>query len=63
MQSRTVRVSHIVPFSRVYSTTGLTEYKYKGLKLQEGVVTTDDYNKAYDDFKTGGTAAVLTGAN
>lgn len=63
MQSRTVRVTHVVPFSRVYSSTGLTEYKYKGLKLQEGLVTTDDYDKAYEDFQTGGTAAVLTGTN
>ncbi len=59
MQSRTVRVSHVTPFSRVYSTTGLTEYKYKGLTLEEGVVTTDEYNKAYDDFKAGGTPADL----
>jgi hypothetical protein len=59
MQSRTVNVTHVVPFSRVYSKTGLTEYKYKGLELQEGVVSSDDYNKAYEDFKTGGTAADL----
>ncbi|MGN1390214.1 MAG: peptide ABC transporter substrate-binding protein, partial [Bulleidia sp.] len=63
MQSRTVRVTHVVPFSRVYSTTGLTEYKYKGLKLEEGLVTSDEYNAAYEDFQTGGTPAQLTSSN
>jgi oligopeptide transport system substrate-binding protein len=59
MQSRTVRVTHVVPFSRVYSKTGLTEYKYKGLEVQEDVVTAADYETAYEDFQTGGTAADL----
>lgn len=60
MQSRTVRVTHVVPFSRVYSTTGMTEYKYKGMKLQEDLVTTADYDAAYEDFQAGGTPAKLT---
>lgn len=52
-QTRGVRVSHVVPFSRVYSTTGLTEYKYKGLKLQEDIVTADDYKAALDAWSKG----------
>lgn len=52
-QSRGVRVSHVVPFTRVYSTTGLTEYKYKGLQLQEDIVTAADYAKAYEAWQKG----------
>ena len=32
--TRSVRVSHVVPFTRYYSVCGMTEYKYKGLQLQ-----------------------------
>lgn len=59
MQTRTMQVTHVVPFSRVYSTTGLTEYKYKGLQLEEGVVPNTEYDAAYADFQTGGTPADL----
>ena len=52
-QTRTVRVSHAVPFTRVYSTTGLTEYKYKGLELQEDVVTAAQYDAAYEVWQAG----------
>jgi len=53
MQSRSVRVTHVEPFSRVYSVTGLSEYKYKGLKLREGLVTTDEYNAALEAWQKG----------
>ncbi|MBR2829755.1 MAG: peptide ABC transporter substrate-binding protein [Solobacterium sp.] len=52
-QTRSVRVTHAVPFTRVYSTTGMTEYKYKGLQLQEDIVTAADYQAAYDAWLQG----------
>ena len=54
MQSRTNRVSHVIPFTRVYSTTGLSEYKYKGLQLQKGLTTTEEYEAAYQEWLKGG---------
>lgn len=51
--TRSVRVSHVVPFSRYYSVCGMTEYKYKGLQLQEDIVTTADYEAAYEKWEKG----------
>ena len=51
--NRSVRVSHVVPFTRVYSVSGLTEYKYKGLQLQEDIVTSADYDAAYEAWQAG----------
>jgi hypothetical protein len=31
----------------------MTEYKYKGLQLQEGLVTADEYNKAFEAWEKG----------
>ena len=51
--TRSVRVTHVVPFTRYYSVCGMTEYKYKGLQLQEGLVTADEYNKAFEAWEKG----------
>lgn len=51
--TRSVRVSHEEPFSRVYSVCGMTEYKYKGLKLREDIVTVEEYEAAYDAWTKG----------
>lgn len=50
METRFQRISKVVPFSRVYSDTGLTEFKYKGLRLQEELVTAEEYNKAFEEW-------------
>lgn len=52
-QTRTARVSKVVPFSRVYSNTGISEYKYKGLKLQDEIVTVEQYNTALAAWEAG----------
>ena len=51
--TRTVRVSHEVPFTRYYSVCGMTEYKYKGLQLQEDIVTSEAYDAAYAKWEKG----------
>lgn len=56
MQGRSVRVTHMIPFSKITSKAGTSEQKYKGLELQEGVVTTAAYEEAKADYETGGTA-------
>jgi len=52
-QTRSVRVSHIVPFTVAYS-TGISQYKLKGLQLQEGIVTKEQYDAAYANWAAGG---------
>ena len=52
MQTRSVRLTHVVPFSAIYS-TGVSQYKYKGTKLQEGIVTVDQYNEAKAAWEKG----------
>jgi oligopeptide transport system substrate-binding protein len=51
--TRSVRVTHVVPFSRVYSVCGMTEYKHKGMQLQEDIVKAEDYNAAYEEWIKG----------
>ena len=51
--TRSVRVSHVVPFTRYYSVCGMTEYKYKGLQLQEDIVTSAAYDAAYAKWEKG----------
>ena len=51
--TRSVRVSHVVPFTRYYSVCGMTEYKYKGLQLQEDIVTSAEYDAAYEKWEKG----------
>lgn len=47
MQTRGERVSKVVPFTRAYSVAGTGEYKYKFMKVQEDIVTEEQYNTAY----------------
>lgn len=51
-QSRTMRVSHAVPFSAPYS-SGVSQYKLKGLQLQEDIVTTEQYDTAKAAWEAG----------
>lgn len=43
-------VSKFVPFTAPYS-IGVSQYKYKGIQLQEEIVTVEQYNKAYEEWK------------
>ena len=43
-------VSRIVPFSKLHSVTGISEFKYKGIQLQNDIVTTEQYNEAKADW-------------
>ncbi|MGN1404750.1 MAG: ABC transporter substrate-binding protein [Erysipelotrichaceae bacterium] len=52
MQTRAARVSHIVPFSAPYS-SGVSQYKYRGVQLQEDVVTTEQYQAAMAAWEKG----------
>ena len=52
MQTRSVRATHVVPFSAIYS-TGVSQYKYKGTKLQETVVTVAEYEAAKELWEKG----------
>ncbi|NLC97199.1 MAG: peptide ABC transporter substrate-binding protein [Erysipelotrichaceae bacterium] len=49
-QTRGQLVSKIVPFSRPYSPYGTSEYKYKNLRLQDDIVTVEQYDKAYETW-------------
>ena len=50
MQARGYVVSRIVPFTKSYSNTGISEYKYKFMKVQEEIVTKEQYDKAKADW-------------
>ena len=52
MQTRSARVSHIVPFSAPYS-SGVSQYKFRGVQLQEDVVTTEQYQAAMAAWEKG----------
>ena len=52
MQTRSARVSHVVPFSEPYS-SGVSQYKYRGVQLQEDVVTTEQYQAAMAAWEKG----------
>lgn len=45
MDTRSVRVSHVVPFTAPFS-SGVSQYKYRGVQLQEDLVTTEQYETA-----------------
>lgn len=49
-QTRSQVVSKYVPFSRPYAPYGMSEYKYKGLRLQEDMVTAEQYEEAYQKW-------------
>lgn len=54
MQSRGNVVSKFRPFSRPYSTYGASMEKLKGLVIEDEIVTTEEYDKAYQIFLKGG---------
>lgn len=45
-QLRGYAVSRVVPFTRAYSNTGISEYKFKFMKVQEEIVTKAQYDEA-----------------
>lgn len=47
-----VRVSHVTPFTRSYG-QGVSQYKWKGLTLQEDLVTTEQYEAAKAEWEAG----------
>ena len=51
MQTRSMRVTKEVPFSRLMGAYGVSEYKYKGLRTQADLVTTEQYNAAIAEFE------------
>ncbi len=52
MQSRAARVTHVVPFSASYS-SGVSQYKLKGIRLQEEMVTKAQFEEAQAKFNAG----------
>lgn len=50
MQTRGYVVSKVVPFTAPYAVAGLGEYKFKGMKVQEELVTKAQWDKAEKDF-------------
>ena len=51
-QTRAMRVSHGVPFSAPFS-SGVSQYKLKGFKLQEDIVTTAQFDAAKAAWEAG----------
>lgn len=49
--TRAFLVSREVPFTRPYSHTGISEYKYKYLQLQEDIVTVEQYEAAKAEWE------------
>ncbi len=52
-QTRSARVTHVVPFTAPYS-TGVSQYKLKGMQLQEDIVSREQYDAAKAIFDNGG---------
>ena len=52
MQTRSMRVTHVVPFSAPYS-SGVSQYKLKGMYLQEDMVETAAYEIAKAAWEAG----------
>ena len=50
MDTRGYVVTRVVPFTKQYSQAGLGEYKFVGMQVQEGIVTREQYDAAYEDF-------------
>lgn len=44
--SRAMLVSKMVPFTRSYGASGISQHKYKYIQLQDEIVTVDEYNAA-----------------
>ncbi|MDO4198461.1 MAG: ABC transporter substrate-binding protein [Erysipelotrichaceae bacterium] len=51
-QTRSARITHVVPFSTSYS-TGVSQYKLKNTKLQEDIVTVEQYEAAKAAWEAG----------
>lgn len=49
--ARTYTVTRVVPFTRPYSSAGISDYKYKGMQLQDEPVTIEQYEAAKADFE------------
>ena len=49
--SRAMLVSKQIPFTRSYSASGISSYKYKYIQLQEDIVTVDQYNAAKAEWE------------
>lgn len=47
-------VSKYAPFTKGYASYGPAEDKYKGLEIRDELVTTEEYEKAYEVYKKGG---------
>ena len=52
-QARGSMVARVVPFSNQYAGTGLAEYKYKDMRLQDEIVTAAEYNDAMAKWAAG----------
>lgn len=48
---RTYKVTRVVPFTKLYSVSGISQYKYKCMKLQNEPVKKADYDKAYKEWE------------
>ena len=47
-----VQVTHVVPFTRSYG-SGISQYRWKGMQLQEDLVTTEQYEAAKAAWEAG----------
>ena len=50
MDARGYAVSRVVPFTKSYSNSGISEYKYKFMQVQEDIVTKEQYDAAKKDW-------------
>lgn len=50
MQSRGQVVSKYVPFSGIFSDYGITQLKFKNIRLQDEIVTVEQREEAYEDW-------------
>ena len=47
-------VTKLEPFTRPYASYGSSEEKYKGLIIRDDIVTSEEYEKAYEIYQKGG---------
>ena len=50
MKSRGQVVSKYVPFCAIFSDYGITQLKFKNIRLQDEIVTVEQREKAYEDW-------------
>jgi oligopeptide transport system substrate-binding protein len=53
MDARGYAVSKIVPFTKSYSQSGISEYKYKYMVIQDEIVTKAQYDELYAKWEQG----------